>query len=105
MPGGLVVSVFKVRCMRSWRPFCCGLSGLDALDRDAEAEPPDGEPGEIEEAVGAGEGQAVVGADGVGQAALLEEALEGGDGWILARGLQGFAQRRKREAWSVTVSG
>lgn len=28
MPGGLVVSVFKVRCMRSWRPFWVGLPGL-----------------------------------------------------------------------------
>src|ERR1700723_2796512 len=27
-PGGLVASFFKVRCMRSWRPFCCGLPGL-----------------------------------------------------------------------------
>src|ERR1700681_3906406 len=26
--GGLVASFFKVRCMRSWRPFCCGLPGL-----------------------------------------------------------------------------
>ena len=22
-----MVSAFKVRCMRSWRPFCCGLPG------------------------------------------------------------------------------
>src|SRR5580704_13516629 len=28
LPAGLVVSSFKVRCMRSWRPFCCGLPGL-----------------------------------------------------------------------------
>jgi len=27
MQGGRVVSFFKVRCMRSWRPFCCGLPG------------------------------------------------------------------------------
>ena len=26
--GGLVASFFSVRCMRSWRPFCCGLPGL-----------------------------------------------------------------------------
>ena len=28
MPGGLVVSFLRVRCMRSWRPFCCGCPGL-----------------------------------------------------------------------------
>lgn len=27
-PAGLVVSSFKAGCMRSWRPFCCGLPGL-----------------------------------------------------------------------------
>src|SRR6185437_10805693 len=26
--AGLVASSFKVRCMRSWRPFCCGWPGL-----------------------------------------------------------------------------
>src|ERR1700733_778372 len=26
--AGLVASSFKVRCIRSWRPFCCGLPGL-----------------------------------------------------------------------------
>ncbi len=24
MPGGRAVYCFRVRCMRSWRPFCCG---------------------------------------------------------------------------------
>src|SRR5215469_9286951 len=28
MPGGRVVSVLRVRCMRSRRPFCCGWPGL-----------------------------------------------------------------------------
>ena len=49
---------------------------------DAEPEPPDGELGEIEESIGAGEGDAVVGADGSGQAAVTEESLEGGDGEV-----------------------
>ena len=26
--AGLVASFFSVRCMRSWRPFCCGWPGL-----------------------------------------------------------------------------
>src|SRR5689334_22315711 len=28
IPGGRVASFFSVRCMRSWRPFCCGWPGL-----------------------------------------------------------------------------
>src|ERR1700746_1053204 len=28
LPAGLVVSSFRVRCMRSCRPFCCGWPGL-----------------------------------------------------------------------------
>jgi len=61
-----------------------GLAGLDELGEDAEADPPDREPGEAAERVG-GEGGAVVGADTLGQAVLAEEALEDGsgafDGW------------------------
>ena len=26
--AGFVASRFSVRCMRSWRPFCCGCPGL-----------------------------------------------------------------------------
>ena len=59
-----------------------GMAGLDAFDGDAESEPPDGELGEVEEAVRAGERDAIVGADRRGQAALLEELLEGGDGEV-----------------------
>jgi hypothetical protein len=43
-------------------------------------EPADGKLGQVEESVWAGEGHAVVGSDGSGQAALLEETLEGGNG-------------------------
>ena len=57
---------------------------LDALDGDAQAQPPDGQLGEVEHGVGAGEGDAVVGADGGRQAALEEELLEGGDGGVFA---------------------
>jgi hypothetical protein len=28
LAAGLVASFFNVRCIRSWRPFCCGLPGL-----------------------------------------------------------------------------
>jgi len=48
------------------------VAGPDALDPDAEAQPPDRHAREVVEAVGAGERMAVVRADGGGQAALLE---------------------------------
>ena len=54
-----------------------GMAWFDAFDGDAEPEPPDGELGEVIEAVGAGKRQAIVGPDGLWQAALLEEAQEG----------------------------
>ena len=55
------------------------MAGLDALDFDAEPEPPDGELGEVEERIRTGEGNAVIGADGPGQAELLEDGLEYGE--------------------------
>ena len=39
---------------------------FNAFDVDTEAQPPDGELREIEEGVWAGEGNAVIGADGIG---------------------------------------
>lgn len=80
------------------------MAGLDALDLDAEAEPPDGKLGEVEEAIGAGERDAVVGADGSWQAALAEQLLEGGYGRLLVPSMASHSSR-KREAWSVTVRG
>jgi hypothetical protein len=52
------------------------VTGLDALDRDAQPEPPDGELGEVEEGIGTGKGNAVIGANGLGQSELLENGLE-----------------------------
>src|SRR6185312_9023949 len=48
------------------------MAGLNALDGDAEAEPPNGKPAQIAEIIGRGEGYAVVGANGLRRAALLE---------------------------------
>ena len=56
------------------------VAGLDALDLDAEPEPPDRELGEVEEGIRTREGDAVIGADGLGQAELLENGLEYGKG-------------------------
>src|SRR3954471_2733625 len=75
LPAGLVVSSLSVRCMRSWRPFCC-VAGLDALDLDAKAEPPNRELGEIEEGIWTGKRHTIIGTDGLGQAELPEGSLK-----------------------------
>ena len=62
---------------------------LDALDLDAEPQPPDGELGEVEERIGACEGHTIVGADGSRQAELFEGALKNREG----RGLLGALKR------------
>ena len=72
-----------------------GVAWLDTFDGNAEAEPPDRELGEIVEAVGAGEWQTVVGADGVGQTALLEQTNEGFERTGFLGRLQGFAQQNE----------
>ena len=71
------------------------VARLDALDGDAEAEPPHREFGEIEETVRTGERHAIVGPDRLGQATLLEELLEGSDGKVLAGRFKGFAEQEK----------
>jgi hypothetical protein len=60
------------------------MAGLDALDRDAEPQPPDGELGEVEQGIGTGERNAVVGADCLGQATLGKELFEGADCRVFA---------------------
>ncbi len=52
------------------------MARLDALDLDAEAEPPDRELAEAKERIGTCERNAVIGADGLRQAVLLENGLE-----------------------------
>src|SRR5690242_2897817 len=70
------------------------MAGFDALDRDAEPEPPDREAGEIVEAVWTGEGEPVVASDGGRQAALAEQMLEGLDDRGLLGRFKGFAQQQ-----------
>ena len=43
------------------------VAGFDAFDRSPEPEPPDRESGQVEESIGAREGDAIVGADSVWQ--------------------------------------
>jgi hypothetical protein len=59
------------------------VARLDALDGDAEPQPPHREFGGIKEAVWTGGRHAIVGPDRLGQATLLEELLEGSDGKLV----------------------
>src|SRR5580700_7319214 len=47
------------------------MARLDALDGNAEAQPPNGESAQVEETVGRSEGHAVVGTNGLRQALFL----------------------------------
>lgn len=69
------------------------MAWLDALDVDAEPEPPDRQPRQIEQSVGTGEGHAIVGSDRLGQAELLEAALEHGEGIGFLRRVQRLASQ------------
>src|SRR6267143_560638 len=71
------------------------VARLDALDGDAEPQPPHREFGEIKEAVRTSERHAIVGPDRLGQATLLEELLEGSDSKVLAGRFKGFAEQQK----------
>jgi len=55
------------------------MAGFDAFDVDGEPQLPDGELGQGEEPIGAGEGNAIVGPDRLGQAALAKELFECSD--------------------------
>src|SRR5215470_17098330 len=59
------------------------MAGLDTLDGNAEPQPPHSEPTQVEESIGRGERHAVVGANGLGQAALLKQARKGSKGSLL----------------------
>jgi len=71
------------------------VARLDALDGDAEPQPPHRKFGEIKEAVRTSERHAIVGPDRLGQATLLEELLEGSDSKVLAGRFKGFAEQQK----------
>ena len=75
-----------------------GLTGFDALDGDAQAQPPDRELGEVVKPVGAGEWHPVVRADRRGQPALPEQALEAFDYRYFSVDSSASHSSRKREA-------
>ena len=67
------------------------FSGLDALDVDAESQPPYGELGASEQGIALSEGDAVVGEDGVGQSVVFEGPFEHREGERCAGGGKSFA--------------
>jgi hypothetical protein len=78
---------------------------LDALDRDAEAQPPNREFAQAVERMRRREGHAVVGPNRAGQPKLLEGALEDGEGEFLLRRRQRFTRQQVPARKSVIVSG
>ena len=99
--GGLAASRFKVRCMRSWRPFCCGLPGLMrlmAMPRRSHRRQASRE----EEAVGRGEGNRDCRADGGGSPRSLKRRSKALTGVFTDR-LVGFAH--EQEARGVVCHG
>jgi hypothetical protein len=68
-----------------------GMAGLDAFDVDTEPQPPNGEFGEIVEAIWAGEGNAIVGPNGCRQAARDKKPFESTDYRVFTGGLKGLA--------------
>src|ERR1700728_4575176 len=70
------------------------MARLDALDGNAEAQPPNGESAQVEETIGRGEGHAVVGTNGLGQAAFPKQALKGSKGALFLDGLHGLAEQK-----------
>jgi len=84
-----------VSAMHSLMPtILLWMTGLDAFDGDAQTQPPDGELGEVEQRVGRGEGNTVVGADAVWQVALLEQPLKGGKSKGFTGGFQSFTEEK-----------
>ena len=71
------------------------MAGLDALDGDAEPEPPDGELGEVEQSIGTGEGNAVVDRMADGRPRSTNSCSKAVKCEVFAGGFKGFAQQQE----------
>src|ERR1700722_6186871 len=71
-----------------------GLTGPDAFDADAEPQPPDRESGKVEQSVGRGEGNAIIGAHRLRQTTLFEKALKGRKSSLFGVRFHGLAQQQ-----------
>src|ERR1700692_5017236 len=70
------------------------MARVDALDVIAKPQPPNGESAQVEETIGRGEGHAVVGTNGLGQAAFPKQALKGSKGALFLDRLHGLAEQK-----------
>src|SRR5215831_5234855 len=93
-PAGRVASCLRVRCMRSWRPFCWGWPGLmrsmEMPRRNHQTESLE----RLNRPLGEAKGTPVVRANGARQAALSEEALKGRKGGLFRIGFHGLTQQQ-----------
>src|ERR1700680_1313759 len=81
VPGGGLGGFLLERQMHALMPaVLLRMAGLDALDADTQAQPPDRELGQSEERVGTGKGAPVIGANRSGQPEVLKSALKDGKG-------------------------
>jgi hypothetical protein len=58
------------------------MAGLDPFDGDTKPKPPDGKLWEVEQGIGAGEGDAVKGADGESPTSERMKGPETAPGWV-----------------------
>src|SRR5215469_14451104 len=70
------------------------MTGPDSLDGNAEAQPPNGKPAQVEQTIGGGEGHAVVGTYGLRQAAFFKQALKSGKSSLFLDGLHSLAEQK-----------
>src|SRR5215472_812250 len=70
------------------------MTRLDSLDGNAEPQPPDGESAQVEETIGRGEGHAVVGTNGLGQAAFFKQAFKSGESSLFLDRLHRLAEQQ-----------
>src|SRR5215831_14961089 len=74
--AGLVASFFRVRCMRSWRPFCWGCPGFIRSMAMPKRSHHTASLLRLNKACAEGEGHAIVAADVRRQAALFKKSLK-----------------------------
>ena len=72
------------------------MAGLEALQADAWAQPPDREPSQAEERFAGGERHTVVGTDGAGQAEVPERSRKNSKRDVRFGGLHAFAADQDR---------
>src|SRR6202050_5606989 len=70
------------------------MAKMGAPGGNARGQAHKGESAQVEETIGRGEGHAVVGTNGLGQAAFPKQALKGSKGALFLDGLHGLAEQK-----------